>query len=79
MPLQIAPGVWNSEKRSGGLLILVLARLHQIARALLCLPHFGVAADCLGEADRHFRQDAGLAVDDVAECLAGDPERARPR
>jgi len=57
---------------------LVLVGLCEVIGKLHPQPRFFRAAECLSEADRHFRADTGLAINHVVERLAGDAKNLCP-
>lgn len=54
-----------------------LAGLGEVIDELMLKPFLGVCVEGLGKAERHFRRDAGMAVDEVVQGLSGDTEHPR--
>lgn len=54
-----------------------LAGLGEVIDELMLKPFLGVCVEGFGEAERHFRRDAGMAVDEVVQRLTRDTEYPR--
>ena len=57
--------------------VLILPRLREVVRELHLEPRLRCAAECFRQPNRHFGADAGLAVNDVVECLPGHTKQLR--